>query len=385
MKIGVDIRCLSEGRRTGVEEYSLNLLEKIFKEDKKNKYVLFLNSWKKPKNDLVWLKRYKNVEVKISHFPNKILNLMLWYFNWPKLDKLIGGVDVFFMPNINFVSLSDKVRLILTIHDLSFEYYPETFSWKRRLWHVFVNPKKLTKRADKILAVSESTKNDLVNSYGINLEKIEVIYNGISDSFGKLDRNNPKLLEIKEKYGLPFNFILFLGTFEPRKNIIGILRAYEELRNQKHPQLDKYKLVIAGSDGWKSREIKKTIENSPYREDIYLVKFIDDEDKVFVYNLASVFVYPSLFEGFGLPPLEAMKCGVPVVVSNNSSMTETVAGAGLLIDAYQPDELALAIGEILLDKSLGDKFALEKINQIHRFTWNKSAKKFLNVLSELRN
>lgn len=383
MKIGIDIRCLSEGRRTGVEEYSLNLLEKILKEDSDNKYVLFLNSWKKPKLEIDFLKNHKNVELKISRFPNKILNFFLWYFDWPKLDKLIGGVDVFFMPNLNFVALSPKVKLILTVHDLSFEYYPETFSWKRRLWHIFINPQKIIRRADKVLAVSDSTRNDLIGFYKINPAKVETVYNGVGEVFGRIDRNDPRLLKIKEKYALPFNFILFLGTFEPRKNIGGIVRAYERMRQEGGSQLEKYKLVIAGSEGWKSAKLKREIKKSSLAKDIYQVKFIDEEDKVFVYNLAALFVYPSFFEGFGLPPLEAIKCGVPVIVSDNSSMVETVGEAGILTDAFSADEIALAMKEFLIDKELKKEFYPAGIRQAQKFTWTKAAKKFLEIVKKI--
>lgn len=383
MKIGIDIRCLSEGRRTGVEEYSLNLLEKILKEDNDNKYVLFLNSWKKPKLEIDFLKNHKNVELKISRFPNKILNFFLWYFNWPKLDKLIGGVDVFFMPNLNFVALSLKVKLILTVHDLSFEYYPETFSWKRRLWHIFINPQKIIRRADKVLAVSDSTRNDLIGFYKINPAKVETVYNGVGEVFGRIDRNDSRLLKIKEKYALPFNFILFLGTFEPRKNIGGIVRAYERMRQEGGSQLEKYKLVIAGSEGWKSAKLKREIKKSSLAKDIYQVKFIDEEDKVFVYNLAALFVYPSFFEGFGLPPLEAIKCGVPVIVSDNSSMVETVGEAGILTDAFSADEIALAMKEFLIDKELKNEFYPAGIRQAQKFTWTKAAKKFLEIVKKI--
>ena len=384
MKIGIDIRCLSEGRRTGVEEYTINFLDKIFREDKDNRYILFLNSWKKSGLNLDWVKKYKNVEVKVFHFPNKILNLFLWYFNWPKIDKLLGGIDIFFMPNLNFVALSDKSKLILTVHDLSFEYFPETFSLKRQFWHIFINPKKLIQKSDKILAVSQSTKNDLINLYKVNFQKVEVIYNGISDEFRRIDRNDPKLLEIKSKYDLPFNFILFLGTFEPRKNIVGIVKAYEFLREKNDKTLDKYKLVIAGSAGWKSTKIKKSIKNSKYNKDIHLVKFIENKDKVYVYNLASLFVYPSFFEGFGIPPLEAMKCGVPVVASNNSALVETVGEGGIMVDADRPDEIALASCEFLFDKNLQEELAIKRFKQIQKFSWTKSAKKFLEVINGIK-
>ncbi|HBI17418.1 MAG: Glycosyl transferase group 1 [Candidatus Moranbacteria bacterium GW2011_GWF2_34_56] len=384
MKIGVDIRCLSEGRRTGVEEYSINFLDKIFKGDTTNNYILFLNSWKKSKIDLSWIKKYKNVTVKRFYFPNKILNLFLWYFNWPKIDKLLGGVNLFFMPNLNFIALSNEAKLILTIHDLSFEYFPESFSSKRRLWHVFINPKKLIAQASKILAVSRSTKEDLLSFYKIDPNKIEVIYNGISDELGRIDRNNPRLLEVKEKYKLPFKFILFLGTFEPRKNIIGIVKAYEILREEKNNELDRYKLIIAGSEGWKSKEIKENIMNSRYSDDILWIKFIENEDKVYVYNLSSIFVYPSFFEGFGIPPLEAMKCGIPVIASNNSSLVEIIGEGGIIIDATRPDELALALRESLLDKDFSESFSIGRIKQVQKFSWTKSANKFLEIISNMK-
>ncbi len=384
MKIGIDIRCLSGGRRTGVEEYSINLLDKIFKEDKANSYVLFLNSWKTANPDLNWARKYKNVTIKTFNFPNKILNLLLWYLNWPKIDKLLGGVDVFFMPNLNFVALSRKSKLILTIHDLSFEYFPESFSLKRRMWHVFINPKRLINRADKILAVSKSTRDDLLHYYKVRPDKIEVIYNGVSDNLERLNRNDPKLLEVKEKYKLPFKFILFLGTFEPRKNIIGLIKAYEILRSEENKYLDKYKLVIAGSAGWKSDKIKKSIKNSKYSKDIRWIKFIENEDKLYVYNLASLFVYPSFFEGFGIPPLEAMKCGVPVVAANNSSLVETVGTGGVLVDANRPDEIALASREFLLDKDFAESFSISRLKQLQKFSWTKSAKKFLSVIDGMK-
>ncbi|MFA6184177.1 MAG: glycosyltransferase family 1 protein [Parcubacteria group bacterium] len=384
MKIGIDIRCLSEGRRTGVEEYTINLLDKIFKEDKDNEYILFLNSWKSSQLNLDWLSKYKNVKVRIFHFPNKLLNFFIWYFHWPQIDKLLGGIDIFFMPNLNFVTLSGKSKLILTMHDLSFEYFPETFSLKRQFWHIFINPKKLSQRADKILAISQSTKNDLMNLYKIDSQKIEVVYNGISDEFMRVDRNDPKLLEIKDKYKLPFNFILFLGTFEPRKNIIGIVRAYEFLRDERNKNLDKYKLVIAGSAGWKSSEIKKNIKNSKYSKDIQLVKFIENKDKVYVYNLASLFIYPSFFEGFGIPPLEAMKCGVPVVASNSSALVETVGEGGIIVDADRPDEIAMASREFLLNKNLQEKLSTKRFKQIQKFSWIKSANKFLEIINNIK-
>lgn len=363
-----------------MEEYAINLLENLFCLDNENDYILFLNSFKKPKVDLNWLKKYPNVRLKIFRFPNKLLNLFFWYYQWPKIDKMLGGVDVFFMPNINFAAVSDGVKLFLTIHDLSFEYYPETFSWKRRLCHFFINPKKLARRADKTVTVSQSTGSDLADTYGISEKKLKVIYSGLSDNFRVIDRNNFELIQIKEKYNLPYKFILYLGTIEPRKNIVGLIRAYNNLKKVERTRLGEYKLVIAGSKGWKSKQIFSEIKKSPFKQDIIFSGFIEDEDKSAVYNLASLFVYPSFFEGFGFPPLEAMKCGIPVVASNNSVFPETVGGAGVLIDPDKPDEIYQAAKSILLNKGLRKKLSEKGLKHSRKFNWKKTTEEFLAVI-----
>lgn len=388
MKIGIDARCLGEGRRTGVEEYTLNLLNTLFRSDKKNEYVLFFNSFRPEKTDFSWINQYPNVMLRRFNFPNKLLNFFFWYCNWPKMDKMIGGVDLFFMPNIIFGSVSKKTKLLVTIHDLSFERYPESFSLKRRLWHIFINPKKLCARADTIIAVSESTKNDLLDLYKISPSKIKIIYSGISEKFTVLDRNDEKLVKVKEKYKLPYKFILYLGTVEPRKNIVGILRAYHQLQkggsaDAAQKELLNYKLVIAGSKGWLSGKIFSEIEKSEFRDSISLINFVEDKDKEYVFNLASLFVYPSFFEGFGFPVLEAMRCGVPVITSNVSSLPEIVGSGAIMIDPSKPEEIAEAMKDLLTDKKMRDNLVKKGFEQATHFSWQKTAKEFLKSAREL--
>lgn len=384
MRIGIDIRCLAEGRRTGVEEYAINLLENLFAIDKKNKYVLFLNSFRRSGINTKNLTKHKNVSIRCFRYPNKLLNLFFWYLDWPKIDKMLGGVDVIFFPNIIFGAWSKNVKAIFTVHDLSFERYPQTFSLKRRLWHVFINPGKLCRKADKIITVSQSSKNDITDFYGVENNKINVISSAVSQKFFVMDRNNPKLIEVKKKYGLPYKFVLYLGTIEPRKNIIAIVRAYNQLCKVKHPELEKYKLVIAGAPGWKKKKIFDEIKNSPYRKDIILAGYICDEDKPALYNLASLFVYPSFFEGFGFPPLEAMNCGVPVIVSNMSSLPEVIGGAGIMVDPDKPDEIFQAMREILLNRELREKLRIKGFEQAKKFTWEKTAWNFLAIIQDLK-
>jgi len=311
------------------------------------------------------------------------LNLCFWYLGWPRVDEMIGGVDVFFMPNINFIALSQKTKLVLTIHDLSYEIFPESFSLKRRLWHSILNPRKLARRADKIIAVSDSTKNDILSEWKINAQKIQRIYNGIDENFEQVDRNDPKLIEVKEKYHLPFNFIFFLGTIEPRKNIPAIVKAYDQLRSLNNPHLDKYKLVIAGGKGWKTGKILDVMREAKFTNDIIFTSCILNEDKAAVYTLASLFVYPSFFEGFGIPVLEAMRCALPVVASNASSIPEVAGNGAIMVDPDRPDELFLAIKEILLDRDFCANLKEQAQKQAIKFNWKTSARELLVVFMKV--
>ncbi len=379
MRIGIDIRCLAEGKRTGVEEYTIALLRELFEGNQEDEYILFFNAWKKGTPDFSWMDRYPHVTLRIFRFPNKLLNLSLWYFGFPKLDLLIGGTDVFFLPNLNFAAVSSHTKLVVTTHDLSFELFPETFSWKQRLWHFLVDFRRLAARADRVIAVSQSTKDDLVEKYRVTEEKITVIPSGIDSRFRKMDRNDPELIRVKEKYHLPYRFILYLGTFEPRKNIASLVRSYEALLASGNPAFQKYDLVLAGTPGWKCDDIFSSCEQSSYKERILLPGFIADEDKVALYNLASVFVYPSLYEGFGFPPLEALSCGVPVITSHASALPEVVGSAGILIDPYQPNELYLALEAVLADQELAKSLVEKGLFQARRFSWERAAAATLSV------
>ncbi|HLN19094.1 MAG TPA: glycosyltransferase family 1 protein [Patescibacteria group bacterium] len=383
MRILIDVRCLMAGRRTGVEEYTLNLLLNLFENDRKNQYILFFNSAKKPRFDFSIFKRFANVKIKSFKIPNKLLNLSLWYLGWPHIDRLVGGADIFFLPNIIFFGASKKVKIIMTVHDLSFERYPQYFSWKRRLWHVFINPKKICRRSSRIIAVSDSTKDDISRLYSINKKKISTVHSAVGEKFRIISHNDQKLIGVKLKYNLPFKFILSLATIEPRKNITGIIQAFNRLQADLDSDISKFKLVIAGSPGWNQKKIFKEIENSPYRDRIQIINFVEDCDKEYVLNLATLFVYVSFFEGFGFPPLEAMKCGVPVIASNNSSLPEIVGNGGILINPDKPDEIYRAMKAILTRRELREKLIALGQKKSNEFHWKKSSKQFLEIADKM--
>ena len=403
MTIGIDIRVLARGTRTGIEEYVLNLLPRLLPLDKKIKYKLFYNAFKKVKLDYSWLK-LPNVKLEEFRFPNRFLDFFTQTLKNPTIDKFLGKIDIFFSPHFLPISLSKKCKRVITFHDLSFEHHPQFFSSSRKIWHFLTFPKKQAMKADKIIADSQSTKEDLVKIYRIDPTKVEVVYLGISQDFKPINKNNHQFEKVKKKYNLPQNFILYFGTIEPRKNLILVIRAFENLKDKfttpvletiwkgfegvvigkKLNKLDNLKLVIAGARGWLYKDIFKIVENSKYKKDIIFAGFIEDKDKPYLYNLADVFVYPSFFEGFGFPPLEAMACGIPTIVSNTSSLPEVVGNGAIMADPYSIDELSFAIRKVLEDRDLRENLVKEGLKQVKKFYWEKTAEKVLKIFKELK-
>lgn len=409
MTIGIDIRVLARGTRTGIEEYVLNLLPRLLALDppdgeagKNIKYKLFYNAFKKIKLDYPWL-NLPNVDLCESKIPNRVLDFFSQLFKWPKINKFLGDIDIFFSPHFLPVSLPKNCKRVITFHDLSFEHHPHFFSQSRKLWHFLTFPKSQAKKADKILADSESTKEDLVDIYKVNPKKIEVIYLGISEDFRPVEKDNLKLTKVRKKYKLPENFILYFGTIEPRKNLILLINAFEILKEKFLAPTDKIswkgfegavrrkeniftdlRLVIAGTKGWLYKDILDKVNNSQFKDDIIFTGLINDKDKPYLYNLASAFVYPSFFEGFGFPPLEAMACGVPTIVSNTSSLSEAVGDGAIMIDPYNADELSFAIRRVLEDNELRENLIKKGLKQAKKFNWEKTAQKVLDVFYKLK-
>ena len=400
MKIGIDIRCLTEKQYSGISSFTLNLLRVLFEIDKNNQYILFYNTAKPAKIPEF---NYPNVTIKKFSYPNKLFNFCVKFLNFPKLDKLVGGADIFFLPSFHFIALSKKnfsnfsvipsepamageprdpldqsaaafssPKLITIIHDLSFEHNPEFFNFKARLWHKLVNPKKLCQRADAVIAISENTKNDIIKIYNISPEKIKVIYPGITGRFHKI-QNQEILKKVKEKYHLPEEFILFLGNLEPRKNIESLIQAVGISKSLPT-------LVVAGGKGWKYESIYNAAKK--YRNKIHFIGYIDSEDKPALYALAKIFAYPSFYEGFGLPPLEAMACETPVVVSHTSSLPEVVADAGIQIDPYDINDLRHALEELNNNPTLQKHLSQKGLIQSKKFSWQYNAESLLKIFKQ---
>lgn len=376
MVIGIDIRFLAEGKRTGVEEYALNLLHHLFRLYPDQVFKLFANFRHGSTAVLNELGAYPNVTVFRFRHPNKILNLSFKFGHRPFIDQMMGGCDVFFYPNIIFGAVSPACPVVTTFHDLSFKYHPEFLSFKKKAWHYLVNPRFCARRSSLIIAVSQFTKDDLVAQYHLPPGVIRVVPSGINLPDASLVAQ-AKI--VKNKYHLPDQFILFFGTTEPRKNVIGVIKAFEKCcvcGKIKTP------LVIAGSAGWLENDWRQAVEDSLVSGSIRRIGFVEQSDKLALFSLADLLVFPSFYEGFGFPPLEAMSVGTPVITSALSSLPEVVADAALLIDPYNPAEIAAAIVKIQTDPMLRTTLIRRGWQRVQKFSWDKTAQGTFEVLAE---
>lgn len=376
MTIGIDIRVLGSGKKSGIEEYAEQLLAHMLPLDPSIQYKLFYNSFRHSLPDYPWLK-LPNVEVVRYRIPNRILFYVSLLFNWPKIDRLLGGVDVFFAPHFFLAPLSSECRRVTTFHDLSFVRFPEFFSWRKRIWHtVEMQPLWQARFSNRIIAVSDSTKHDLVECYHIDPARISRIHSGIAPSLRRPERQDIERFRYDKH--LPRRYVLFVGTLEPRKNISGIIRAFSIVKDQSG--MGDLGLVLAGPRGWLDGSIGEEIRQSSYANDIQVIGSVADDDRAALYAGAAAFVYPSFFEGFGFPPLEAMACGTPVVTANNSSLPEIAGDAALIIDPYNVSDIAQALSVLLSDESLRNRMIGRGLARSAEFTWRKCAQSTLETL-----
>lgn len=360
----VDGRALLEPRSGGVFEYVRRLTDAL-----RLRGRLDLRVWA---NSAAAEAVLAGVDV-LTRWPNRLLNAAALVARRPVVRALSGPrPDVLWMPNLHFAAAPEDVPLALTVHDLSFERYPEFFSGWRRLWHRLVDPARLCRRADVVLAVSDQTKADLIDAYGLPAERVAVTPEGVSERFFRAPW--PAELEaLRRRRKLPERFILHIGAFEPRKNHLALLEAFHRLK--RHAPFRDLGLVLAGPPGWKNAAVHAAIDGSPFRQDIRPLGFVDEEERRGLYRLASVFAFPSFYEGFGLPPLEAMASGTPVVASHAASLGEVVGDAGLLADPYRPGEIADAIRAILESPSLAALLSERGRVRAAGFTWDACAEK----------
>ncbi len=371
MNIGIDIRPLMSPIRTGVAEYTFELLKALFEIDKHSQYYLYYNSYRPVSLNLPGATN-ANVNIISTHFPNKLLNASLLCLKRPCLNKLVPHpLDIWFSPNLHFTALSKDIVQILTVHDLTFRFFPEFFTSKQRL----VKAEKAIHRANLILVPSWNTKRDIIKFYNSDPNKIQVIYPGLSSHIKPSGAEQKTI--VKNKFNLPERFFLFVGAYEPRKNLLSLLQAFEKVHAE---NTDPVHLVIAGAPGWKNKLVFDYIQRSNFKDKIHCLGYVTEREKTVLYELAETFIYPSHYEGFGFPVLEAMALGTPVITSHRSSLTEIAGNSTTLVNPLDPNDLALAMKTLLNSKELRDRQRKNGQAAALEFTWEKSAENFLSAL-----
>jgi glycosyltransferase involved in cell wall biosynthesis len=371
VNIGIDVTPLPP-RPVGAGNYMIQLVRALATLPTTHHFVIFSqNSGKELIGDLP----SQNIEWLIVPDLNPGLRLIWEQLMLPGLVKR-SGVDL--LHSLHYTRPRNlSCSSVVTFHDMTFFLYPQLHTRLKRLffpWAIRMS----SRRADALIAVSESTRRDAIRLLDISPERIFAVPSGVNQEFRPID--DPNLLRsCRDKYHLPDEFILFVGLIEPRKNLPLLLHSYARLvGNGNYPAL-----VLVGRLGWRYQEIFQLVDRLNLKDKVFLTDYVPAEDLPIIYNLARAFVYPSFYEGFGFPPLEAMACGIPVITTAVSAMLDYVGDAGILVPPNDEIALTSALQELLSDTSL--RLRLSQVGRQHAagFSWERTARETINVYEKI--
>lgn len=367
MKVCLDVSAIH--RSDGIGRYTSKLAEHLSRIDLENTYSFFYGIGR-----IASSRHSRNTESSWQgHWSRKLYDLALILAhktNWT-MDRLFDDVDIVHFTDYVAPPLK-KARSVITIQDLSFLLYPQLHTRQNRLKLQILVPS-MVRRANLIIVPSESTRKDLTRLLHIPENKVVVLPHGIDEQFRPASKE--AVTSVNKKYNTGGRFILALGTIEPRKNIGRLIEAYALLHSWQIP----HRLVIAGRRGWLQDDLEAMRIPKGLAENIIIPGFIPEEDMVALYTAASVLAYPSIYEGFGLPPLEAMACGTPVICSNSSSLPEVVGDAAVQVDPSDSQALAHALREMLEDEVLRASFQEKGLARARLFSWDETARKTIDA------
>src|SRR5215470_11412107 len=373
MRIGIDAHAIG-ARQGGNETYITNLIKSLAEIDGDNLYTIYLADagaaaqWRES-----FTTRYKNFSLRLLPPPTPLVRVPV-YLTYELFRRPVDVLHVQYT-----APPFCRVPVVVTIHDLAFERMPETFT-RRGSFQLKLTVRRTAKKAARVVTVSEYSRQDLLDIYKLPPEKVVVTYNGVESSFTPQPSVPNEAEEVRRRFGVSRDFLLAVGSLQPRKNLVRLIKAYARLRSER--QDFRPQLVIVGRKLWLASEIFDEVKRHRWADDVILTGYVADEDLPALYRASRAFVYPSLFEGFGLPPLEAMACGTPVVTSDVSSLPEITGDAALLIDPNDERALANALIEVVNNDRLRAELREKGIAQAMKFTWRNAAEKTLRLYQE---
>ncbi len=376
MRIGIDGKVISS-RAGGIGTSAFNLVRSCVCEAAKTyphwEFVVFSG----PHTCLHGVPQGNwRVDRGLQHIDSSLLRLLYYVPRGLRAQR----IDVFHGFDHIGVPLFAKVgRYVATIHDMVPLIQPQWVT-RRHRWVVTAAYHRLRRQADLVIVPSESTKADVVRHLRLNPARIAVVPWGCEARF-QPTQDREHFAAVQQRYRLPARYLLFVGTLEPRKNLTTLLHAYAMLRAERRG--DDLKLVVVGRLGWLYDDIFTTVKTLALAEEVIFTGFVDDDDLPDLYRGASVFVFPSLYEGFGLPILEAMASGLPVVASNTASMPEVAGDAAILVDPHDPRAIAEAMGRVLAEDKLREAMIQKGRERARLFTWDSVARKTLELYAAL--
>jgi len=362
MRVGIDARLVYYSQ-AGIGQYILHLVDGLARLDSENDYVLLQS---------------RKDETTILDQPN-FRRVSLWTPSHHRLERyslnvelMRLGLDVLHSPDF-IPPHRPSCKSVITVHDLAFLLYPHFLTKESARYYGHID--QAVRWTDHIISVSESTKRDTIEHLGVPEDKITVVYEAANPIFRPLDRAAAKE-EVRNRHGVDGPFVLFVSTIEPRKNVPTLLRALHQLQQCYKEDI---RLVLAGGKGWLFEDAFAVVEDLKLDERVHFLGRVSSDDLLYLYNAAELLAHPAFYEGFGLPPLEAMACGLPVVVSNVASLPEVVGDAGLLIDPHNVDELTVSMWRLLNDSDLWKEMREKGLRQASRFSWERAARETLDI------
>lgn len=365
MHIAIDASRLAVSQRTGTESYTAELLAALAQLDRRNQYTLYVNSMPQrlPPLGMNWRLR-------------QIPAPRMWTHTRFASALRLDAPDVAFIP-AHVLPIVPPKRSVVTIHDLGYEYFPDSHTRQQRLYLRW-STRWSARQATQIIAISEATKRDLIKFTGINSDKISVVYHGVNPRFQPHDPNISRA--VAKKYDLDGEYVLFISTIQPRKNLVRLIDAYAIARRIT-PDLPP--LAIGGKIGWLADKIKQQAAEYNISKHVRFLGYVADDDLPALVSGASLYVLPSLYEGFGMTVLEAMASGTPVITSNTSSLPEVAGDAALLVDPLDTMQIAQTLHEAWTNTSLRDDLRQRGLAWSSKWTWRRCAEQTLAVLENV--